>query len=468
VLDRFGAELGKMDDTRTRFNVIGVFGPGSNSGVYAFALKPWSERRPITEIVKQLQGAAAKVPGAEISVFAPNTLPGAGDGLPIQFVIRSTASPDRVFDVASQIRAKALESGRFIFVQNSATYDYPQAHVEIDRERAASLGVPIADIGSTLSVLMSEAWISRFDQDNRSYQVIPQVRLADRYDPEMMGRFYVRSHSGAMVPLSALVKIETKVGSQSIDQFNQLNSATISAIAVPGTTLGQGLETLDDIARQVMPDGFFKDYTGEGRISGQERSSLMVAFVFAVLVIYLVLAAQFESFRDPLIIMTAVPLSIFGALVPLNLGAVFRITGASLNIYTQLGLITLVGLIAKHGILLVQFANDRREAGVPLQEAIIEAAHVRLRPILMTTAAMVMGVVPLLFASGAGAAARFSIGLVIASGMAIGTSFTLFVVPVFYTYIARKDVPLRTEAGRPAIPRDEAEEARPEPRRRAL
>jgi multidrug efflux pump len=470
VLNRFNAAVGKLPDTQTTFSIVGGFG-GPNSVFHAFVLKPWSERRPISKIVDQIQKAAGTVPGAQIAVFPATSLPGASDGFPVQYVIRSTASFDHVYDVAQQIRAKAMQSGRFMMLENSATYDAPQVRIEVDRERAATLGVSVSDIGSTLSTLMSEGWVSRFDRDDHSYQVIPQVSQLDRYDPESMGHFYVRSHSGDMVPLSALVKIATKAGPQSIDQFNQLNAATIGGVPTPGTTLGEAIDTLRNIAHQVMPDGFFEDFTGQARLSQQEGSSLGIAFIFAVIVIYLVLAAQFESFRDPLIIMTAVPLSIFGALVPLNIGSMIflRVNGASLNIYTQLGLITLVGLIAKHGILLVQFANDRRAAGVPLEEAIIESARVRLRPILMTTAAMVMGVVPLLFASGAGAAARFAIGLVIASGMAIGTCFTLFVVPVFYTYIARKDsvlAALPAEAARPIAPEMAGEEERP--LRRAL
>jgi multidrug efflux pump len=354
-------------------------------------------------------------------------------------VIRGIGSPEQVYEVAERVKAKAMESRKFFFVQDSANFDLPRTTVGIDRDRAAALGVPVADIGSTLGVLLSEAWVSRFDRDNRSYEIIPQVNPQDRLDPQALGQFYVRSAEGTMVPLSAVTKIENSAAAESIEQFNQLNSATLSAVPGMGVTVNSGLAALNDIARDILPDGFFVDYVGEGRLSAQEGNSLAITFVFAVLVIYLVLAAQFESFRDPFIILAAVPLSVFGAMIPLNIGSGLGSRGATLNIYSELGLITLVGLIAKHGILLVKFANDRRADGVPLEAAILESAHVRLRPILMTTAAMVLGVVPLLIASGAGAAARFSIGLVIASGMAIGTLFTLFVVPVIYSYIAHKD-----------------------------
>jgi len=446
VLKRFGTAVGELPEEQTDFGMIGLFG-GVNSGFRGFVLKPWSERGKSAMVLeKELQKKASTVSGAGLAVIVPSTLPGTGDGLPVQYVLRTVGDPDQVYAVAEKVVQRAMQSGRFIIVQNSMSYDLPQVKIEIDRERAAALGVPVSDIGATLSTLMSEAWVSRFDQGNRSYQVIPQVNPADRFDPEKMGQFYVRGQSGSMVPLSALVTIKTDAGPQAIEQFNQLNSATLSAIPMPGTTLNDAIQVLRDIAKEVMPDGFFEEYAGQARIAAQEGNSLAMAFIFAVLVIYLVLAAQFESFRDPLIIMTAVPLSIFGALVPLNLGAVLQVNGASVNIYSQLGLITLVGLIAKHGILLVQFANDRRAAGVSREEAIIEAAHVRLRPILMTTAAMVMGVMPLLIASGAGASARFSIGLVIASGMAVGTVFTLFVVPVFYTYISKREVAVKTSA----------------------
>jgi multidrug efflux pump len=239
-----------------------------------------------------------------------------------------------------------------------------------------------------------------------------------------------------MVPLSALVRVVTDASPASIEQFNQLNSATLSALPLPGVTTHDGLETLRTIAKEVMPAGFFEDFAGQSRLEIQEGNSLAIAFGLAIIVIYLVLAAQFESFRDPFIIMMSVPLSMFGAIMFLNVGL------ATLNIYTQVGLITLVGLITKHGILMVEFANDfKAKQGCTKRQAIEEAARVRLRPILMTTAAMVLGVAPLLVATGAGAAARFSIGLVIASGMSIGTIFTLFVVPMFYTFISREHAP---------------------------
>lgn len=480
VVRWIGKSLGKVEDTKTTFAVVGVMGP-SNSALRNYVLKPWGERhRSQAEITSQIRNGMQGVTGANVAVFTPSTLPGTSDGYPIQYVLRTVGSPEQVYDIAEKVRQKALATGKFFVMQNSMSYDTPHARVLIDRERAATLGVAIADIGTTLNTLLSENWISRFDQENRSYQIIPQVNPKDRFSPEKLNGFYVRSDSGAMVPLSALVRIETIAGPQAIEQFNQLNSATLEGVPAAGTSLNDGIKILRDIAKNVAPAGFFYDVIGEARVAEQSGNSLAFTFVFAILVIYLVLAAQFESFRDPLIIMTAVPLSIFGALIPLNLlsfffGLPMQYSGASLNIYTELGLITLVGLIAKHGILIVQFANDRRKSGVSVEEAVLDAAQVRLRPILMTTAAMVMGVVPLLVASGAGAASRQAMGLVIASGMSIGTLFTLFVLPVFYVVLSRKTVAVAkpAEGPRPLIAKAPEkilgpDEAFPGPRRRAL
>jgi multidrug efflux pump len=350
-------------------------------------------------------------------------------------VLRTIGDSSQAYEVAEQIRQKAVASGRFIVVQNSMSYQTPRAQITVDRDRAAALGVAVSEIGNTLGALVGGAPISKFDRDNRSYDVVSQVSQEDRLNPDRLGHYYVRAANGTMVPLSTLVKIETGAAPAAIEQFNQLNAATISALPLPTVTTTEGLQTLRSIAAEVMPGGFYEDFAGQSRLEIQEGNSIALAFGLAIIVIYLVLAAQFESFRDPFIIMMSVPLSMFGAITFLNLGL------ATLNIYTQVGLITLVGLITKHGILMVEFANElRAKRGLSRRAAIEEAAKVRLRPILMTTAAMVLGVAPLITASGAGAAARFSMGLVIASGMSIGTIFTLFVVPMFYTYIAKEKV----------------------------
>ncbi|RUM97297.1 multidrug efflux protein [Pseudaminobacter arsenicus] len=424
-----------LPELRANFSIVGMGGE-TNSGFAVWAFKDWAEReRSQKEIQQDIQGRLSKVSGTQALVFAPPSLPGAGGGLPISMVIQSTGDPSEVFEVADRIKQEAEASGRFIVVQNSLSFDAPQVTVTIDRDRAAALNLPIRDIGSTLGLLVGGGSIAQFDRDSNSYDIITQVPQKYRENPEELGKFYVRSMSGEMVPLSAVVNIETNASPSSIEQFNQLNSATISALPVPGVTTGTGLATIEEIAQPLMPAGFFTDYSGQSRLEKDQGNTIIIAFGLAVIVIYLVLAAQFESFRDPLIIMMSVPLSIFGAIVPLNLGL------GTLNIYTQVGLITLIGLITKHGILLVEFANQQREEhGLSRREAIVASAKVRLRPILMTTAAMALGVVPLITAAGAGAAARYSMGLVIFSGILVGTMFTLFVVPMFYTIISEKEI----------------------------
>jgi multidrug efflux pump len=434
----------EIPELRANFSIVGMGGE-TNSGFAVWAFKDWAERdRSQAEIQQDIQGRLAHVAGAQALVFAPPSLPGAGGGLPISLVIQSTGDPSQVFEVAEQVKQEAQASGQFIVVQNSLAFDAPQVTITIDRDRAAALGLPIRDIGTTLGLLAGGGAVAQFDRDSNSYDIITQVPDEFRNNPEKLGQFYVRSIWGEMVPLSAVVNVSTAASPASIEQFNQLNSATITALPVPGVTTGDGLATIENIARPLLPAGFFIDYSGQSRLEAEQGNTILIAFALAVVVIYLVLAAQFESFRDPLIIMMSVPLSIFGAIVPLNLGL------GTLNIYTQVGLITLIGLITKHGILLVEFANQQRELhGLTRREAIVASAKVRLRPILMTTAAMALGVVPLIIASGAGAAARYSMGLVIFSGVLVGTVFTLFVVPMFYTFISRKEL-VRHEPLEPA------------------
>ncbi|TIV27929.1 MAG: efflux RND transporter permease subunit, partial [Mesorhizobium sp.] len=344
----------------------------------------------------------------------------------------STGDPSEVFDQAEKIKNKAQASGRFIVVQNSMAYDAPQVTVTIDRERAAALNLPIADIGNTLTLLVGGAEVAQFDRDSNSYDIIPQVPQEFRDNPEKLGEYFIRSVDGKMVPLSAVVKISTNASPAAIEQFNQLNSSTISALPLPGVTTGDGLKVLEDIANETLPDTFFIDYSGQSRQEKEQGNTILIAFAAAVVVIYLVLAAQFESFRDPLIIMMAVPLSIFGAIVPLNIGL------GTLNIYTQVGLITLIGLITKHGILLVEFANQQREVhGMRRRDAIIASAKVRLRPILMTSLAFILGVTPLAIASGAGSGAQNSVGIGVMGGMIAATVIGVFMVPLLFVTVRR-------------------------------
>lgn len=438
-----------LPELDANFSIVG-FGGATNSGIALWALKDWAERdRSQSEIQQDITARLSKVAGVQALVFSPPSLPGAGGGLPISLVVQSTGDPSQVFEVAEQIKQEAEASGRFIVVQNSLAFNAQQVTITVDRERAAALNLPVRDIGTTLSLLVGGGAIAQFDRDSNSYDIIMQVPQEYRENPERLGDFFVRSSTGQMVPLSAVVTISTGVAATAIEQFNQLNSATISALPLPGVTTGDGLALIENIARPLLPDGFFIDYAGQSRLEIEQGNTIVIAFALAVVVIYLVLAAQFESFRDPLIILMTVPLSIFGAMLPLNLGL------STLNIYTQVGLITLIGLITKHGILMVEFANQQREAhGLDRFQAIVASTKVRLRPILMTTAAMSLGVIPLIIASGAGAAARYSMGLVIFTGLIVGTAFTLFVVPMFYTFIARKEL---------AHVEDDAAEPRPAP-----
>ncbi|MBX8826501.1 efflux RND transporter permease subunit [Ochrobactrum sp. SFR4] len=424
-----------LPELKARFNIVG-FGNATNEGIALWALKDWSQRdRSQKQIQEDLTKRIKDVTGVQAFIFAPPSLPGTGGGLPISIAIQSTGSSDQVFEISEEIKNEAQASGQFIIVQNSLSFNAPQTTIEVDRERASAMGVTVSEIGATLGLMTGGGKVAQFDRDNNSYDIIMQVPDEYRRNPSKLGEFYVRSASGEMVPLSAVVKINNNASPTAIEQFNQLNSSTISALPLPGVTTGDGLKTILDIANAKLPEGFFIDYSGQSRLEVEQGNTILIAFSLAVIVIYLVLAAQFESFRDPFIIMMTVPLSIFGAIVPLNLGL------GTLNIYTQVGLITLVGLITKHGILMVEFANQQRhEHGLSRHDAIIASAKTRLRPILMTTAAMALGVVPLMMATGAGAAARYSMGLVIFTGLMVGTMFTLFVVPMFYTLISAKTV----------------------------
>jgi multidrug efflux pump len=432
--DQISEITADIEEVTTEFSVAGLGGQAS-SGFYIWVFADWADReRSQAELQQDLQGRLGQVAGVEGFVFAPPTLPGAGGGLPISVAIQSIHEPARVFEVAEEVRQKAQASGRFIVVQNSLAFDAPQVTVTIDRDRAASLNVPVSEIGATLGILVGGGAVGQFDRESNSYDIITQVPQAWRDNPERLGDFFVRAASGDLVPLSSVVDIRTGASAAAIEQFNQLNSATISALPLPGVSTGDGLAEIQRILAETLPEGFFIDYAGQSRLEIAQGNTIAIAFALAVLVIYLVLAAQFESFRDPFIILMSVPLSIFGAMLPLNVGL------STLNIYTQVGLITLIGLITKHGILMVEFANQQREhRGLTRRDAIVAAAKVRLRPILMTTAAMVLAVVPLITAQGAGAAARYSMGLVIFTGLLVGTVFTLFVVPMFYTLISRSD-----------------------------
>jgi multidrug efflux pump len=395
-------------------------------------LKPWDEREAsVEDLQPKLQQDFATVPSSQLVVFAPQTLPGSF-GLPVQFSIGTTQSYSQLNDVSQTFLQEALKSGMFMFLNADLRINRPQSNIDIDRDKAAQLGLTMNDIGNAMASMLGGGYTNYFSIEGRSYKVIPQVQQSSRLNTDQLLNYHIRVPDGSTIPLSTIASISTKAVPEALNHFQQLSASTISGVQMPGVSLGTAIGYLQDLAARTLPQGYFIDYGGPTRQFIQESSGFAVTFGFALIVIYLSLAALFESFRDPVIILVSVPMSIAGALIFINLG----IGGATLNIYSQVGLVTLMGLISKHGILLVEFANEQQRAGKSKLEAIEAAASIRLRPILMTTAAMVFGVLPLVFASGAGAGARFAIGLVIATGISIGTLFTIFVVPAVYLVLA--------------------------------
>ena len=418
-----------------------VFAINGSGGVrQAFAgliLKPWDQRERSQKLVlKDLQSKLGVLPGAQAFAFAPPALPGSTGGPPMQFVIRTTGDYQQLAQVLAEMQQAAQKSGLFIFTDSDLKFDTPQLEMKIDAAKANRLGVSMQDVGSSLATFLGGNYVNRFSLYGRSYQVIPQAPREFRITGDWLLRYQVRTSSGELVPLSAIATVNQTVQPNALTNFQQLSSATLSGVPFPGRTIGEAIDFLTAKSKEIFPEGYTYDFQGDARQYVQEGNTLAVTFIFALIVIFLVLAAQFESFRDPLIILIALPTSMFGALLPLNILGVMG--AASINIYTQIGLVTLIGLISKNGILMVEFANRMQvEKGMSRREAIEHAAAVRLRPILMTTAAMVAGMAPLILAHGAGARSRFDIGLVIAAGMAIGTMFTIFITPAIYTFLAR-------------------------------
>ena len=433
-LDAYGKKLdaafASFPEKYLTFVVNGRFGP--NQGIAGMILKPWNERtRTAQQLQPLVQQKVGQVEGMNAFVFSLPPLPASIGGLPVQMVIYSTAGFTDIYQQMEKIKAAARKSRLFIVTDSDLQFNQPTIRITIDRSKANALGITMQSIGNTLALLVGENYVNRFNLGGRSYEVIPQVPRSDRLTPETLTRYYVNSTAGQPVPLSNLVTISNAIEPNALTQYNQLNSATFQAVPMPGVTMGQAVDFLEKAAAS-LPHGYYHDYLSDARQYVQEGNALTVTFVFALIIIFLVLAAQFESLRDPLVILVSVPMSICGAMFPLFMGL------ATINIYTQVGLVTLIGLISKHGILMVQFANHMQvEEGLDRRRAIEHAARVRLRPILMTTAAMVTGLVPLLAASGAGAASRFSIGIVVVAGMSIGTLFTLFVLPAVYTVLAK-------------------------------
>ncbi|EHN69258.1 multidrug efflux RND transporter permease subunit [Aliivibrio fischeri] len=412
--------------------------PNSNQAFGLATLKTWSEREASqAEVTKRVGGLVSDIPGMAVTAFQMPELPGAGSGLPIQFVITTPNSFESLFQIATEVLTGVKGSPLFVYSDLDLNFDSATMKINIDKDKAGAYGVTMQDIGITLSTMMADGYVNRIDLNGRSYEVIPQVERKFRLNPESMNNYYVRSANGEAVPLGSLISIDVIAEPRSLPHFNQLNSATVGAVPSPGIAMGDAINWFEDVANNKLPSGYNHDYMGEARQYVTEGSALYATFGLALAIIFLVLAIQFESIRDPLVIMVSVPLAICGALIALAWGA------ASMNIYSQVGLITLVGLITKHGILICEVAKEEQlHHQKSKMAAVTEAAKVRLRPILMTTAAMIAGLIPLLYATGAGAAQRFSIGIVIVAGLAIGTLFTLFVLPVIYSYLASEHKPL--------------------------
>src|SRR3954468_6001100 len=409
-------------------------------GFGGMVTKPWSERKKTAQqLLVEASGKLSKIPGIRVIPLTPPPLPGGGS-FPVDFVIQASAEPQQMSELAGQIVQKAMASGMFIFADTDVKFDQPQTEVVFDRDKLRSQGVDMSEVGADFSTMLGGNYVNRFSIQGQSYKVIPQVKRSERLSPDQLEHVYVKGSNNQLVPLSTFATLKTTTQPRSLSKFQQLNAVRIQGVIPPPVPLDKALTFLEDQAKQTLPQGYTFDYAGESRQLRVEGSKFLGTFLLSGILIYLVLAAQFESFRDPFIILAgSVPLAISGALAFSFLGF------TTLNIYSQVGLITLVGLIAKNGILIVEFANHLQETGHSKLQAIIGAASTRLRPILMTTAATVFGHFPLVFATGPGAGARNSIGIMLVSGMIIGTAFTLFVVPSIYMLVARAHKPIEAD-----------------------
>ncbi|HTW58722.1 MAG TPA: efflux RND transporter permease subunit [Terriglobales bacterium] len=419
-------------------SIFQITNPGGGFG--GMVTKPWSQRKKTTQqLLVESTGPLSKIAGVRVIPLTPPPLPGGGN-FPVDFAIVSAAEPRQIIQLADQLVQKAMASGMFIYADTDVKFDQPQTEVVFDRDKLRSQGVDLSEAGEDLSTMLGGNYVNRFSIQGRSYKVIPQVKRVDRLTPDQLSQIYVKGSANQLVPLSTFATLRTTTEPRSLNKFQQLNAVRIQGVIPPNVPLDKALTFLEDQAKLILPQGFTVDYAGESRQLRVEGSKFLGTFLLSAILIYLVLAAQFESFRDPFIVLAgSVPLAISGALMFSFLGF------TTLNIYSEVGLITLVGLIAKNGILIVEFANQLQETGVSKLEAITQASSIRLRPILMTTAATVFGHFPLVLASGPGAGARNSIGIMLVSGMIIGTAFTLFVVPSIYMLVAKTHTRIESE-----------------------
>lgn len=433
-----------METPEVSFGMSIAGAPNSNGSLNIITLKDWKERtRKQSVVMNELNAKAKSIPEVSVSAFNFPEIDTGEQGPPVSIVLKTAQDYKSLANTAEKFLNAMKASGKFIYSNLNLTYDTAQMTISVDKEKAGTYGITMQQISNTLGSFLSGATVTRVDVDGRAYKVISQVKRDDRLSPESFQNYYLTASNGQSVPLSSVISMKLETQPTSLPRFSQLNSAEISAVPMPGTSSGDAIAWLQQQANDNLPQGYTYDFKSEARQLVQEGNALTTTFILAVVIIFLVLAIQFESIRDPMVIMISVPLAVSGALVSLNLLSFFGIAGTTLNIYSKVGLITLVGLITKHGILMCEVAKEEQlNYGKTRIEAITHAAKVRLRPILMTTAAMVAGLIPLLYATGAGAVSRFSMGIVIVAGLSIGTIFTLFVLPVVYSYVATEHKPL--------------------------
>ncbi|PRM45984.1 multidrug efflux RND transporter permease subunit AcrB [Haemophilus influenzae] len=433
-----------METPEVSFGMSIAGAPNSNGSLNIITLKDWKERtRKQSVVMNELNAKAKSIPEVSVSAFNFPEIDTGEQGPPVSIVLKTAQDYKSLANTAEKFLNAMKASGKFIYSNLNLTYDTAQMTISVDKEKAGTYGITMQQISNTLGSFLSGATVTRVDVDGRAYKVISQVKRDDRLSPESFKNYYLTASNGQSVPLSSVISMKLETQPTSLPRFSQLNSAEIRAVPMPGTSSGDAIAWLQQQANDNLPQGYTYDFKSEARQLVQEGNALTTTFILAVVIIFLVLAIQFESIRDPMVIMISVPLAVSGALVSLNLLSFFGIAGTTLNIYSKVGLITLVGLITKHGILMCEVAKEEQlNYGKTRIEAITHAAKVRLRPILMTTAAMVAGLIPLLYATGAGAVSRFSMGIVIVAGLSIGTIFTLFVLPVVYSYVATEHKPL--------------------------
>lgn len=436
-VSNIGKDLMDNENINGIVSMAGV--PNANQTMIIANLKSWDEReKSQDEIVNEVKESIKDSVNINAIPFNMPELPGASSGLPIQLIISTPNKREQLYEVIKNIEDKVNATGLFVYNDVDLAYDTGKLEIVVDKEKAGSYGVTMDSIGQTLSTMVTDGYVNRISIDGRAYEVIVQTERKLRQNPEMLENYYVKNSEGDMIPLKELIKYSITSEPRVLPKYNQLNSANLSLVSAPNTTMGDAINAIENILQDELPKGYMHDYLGESRQYTSEGNSLYVTFGLALIIIFLILAIQFESIRDPLVIMTSVPLAISGALIVLAWGV------STLNIYSQIGLVTLIGLITKHGILICEVAKENQlHLGMNKKDAIIEASSIRLRAILMTTASMVAGLIPLLLASGAGASSRFSIGIVIVFGLLIGTCFTLYVLPTIYLKLGDNHKPLK-------------------------